>query len=200
MKKKWVFFPALFLAIAGLVMIGCKSDVPPPTGGVKAVEVTFGEAWSGIDLLDSVFHFAASDKIEAKGKVIAVTAAGGDPAEFVFNDKPGDWGVPAFQKTGIEAGTALDVDITLTAAMITNIAAASGGAPKGIRIGGNKVAANTLKVSFQQIKITRGGTVLLDLAEHLATFTVGDDNFGLILPGTMGFQQAGTVTAKVIEE
>jgi len=175
-------------------MIGCKSDEPPPSGGVKAVEVTFGETWSGFDLLDSTFHFAAGDKIEAKGKIIAV---GGATPEFVFNDKVGDWGTPVYQETGIASGTALEVSVTLTAGMVTNIAA---GSPKGIRIGGNNVTANTLKASFQQIKITRGGTVLLNLAEHLATLTVGETDFGLILPGDKGFQKAGTVTAKVIEE
>jgi len=41
MKKKWLLFPALLLAIAGLVMIGCRNStspvtppVEPPTGGV----------------------------------------------------------------------------------------------------------------------------------------------------------------------
>jgi len=215
MKRKFVLIAALVAALA-VVFIGCpyptngggestsggtgnipnkeEPSGPPP---VKAVEITFDEEWSGVDLLDSKFSFLAGDKIEAKGKIIDV---GGTNPEFVFNDQPGGWGVPAFQKTGIASGTALDVNVTLTATMITNIADPQYGSPKGIRIQGHNVTAGTLKVSFQQIKITRGSTELLNLADHLATLTVGNDTIGVILPGTMGFQKAGNVTAKVIEE
>jgi hypothetical protein len=202
MKKLWLVLLAVVL-VFGLAMLGCgsKNDDPPPPPppggdgeGANVLEVTFGEEWSGIDLLNSKFTFATGDKIAAKGKIIAV---GGSGAEFVFNDKPGAWGVPLFQKSGIVAGTEWDFDTALTATMITNITAAS---PSGIRIGGNNVTANTLKVVFEQIKITRGETVLLDLAEHLQTFNVDDSNMDLILPGAMGFQKAGTVTVKIIEK
>jgi len=200
MAKKFLVVLLALCVVFAMAGCGDKDPVDPGDGGggggsgVKAVEITFSENWSGVDLLDSVFSFAANDKIEATGKVIAV---GGSAPEFVFNDRPGDWGVPTFQKTGIAAGTALDVNVDLTAAMITNIAA---GSPKAIRMAGNNVTADTLKVTFQQIKITRGSTVLLDLAAHLATLEVGNNDIGQILPGAKGFQKAGNVTAKVIEE
>jgi hypothetical protein len=57
-----------------------------------------------------------------------------------------------------------------------------------------------LIVVFEQIKITRGSTVVLDLAEHLQTFNVDDSNMDLILPGSKGFQKAGDVTVKVIAQ
>ena len=218
MKRKFVLIAALVAALA-VVFIGC----PYPTNGggestsgnnsgiigdnkddnkdgqitpplVRSVEVTFSQAWSGFDLLDSFFNFEEGDIIEAKGKIIAV---GGASPEFVFNDKPGDWGAPLFQKTGITAGTEWNFNKPLTAGMITNIAA---GSPKAIRIQGNNVTASTLKVSFQQIKITRGSEVKLDLAAHLETLSVGNSDIGQILPGAKGFQKAGNVTAKVIEE
>jgi hypothetical protein len=100
------------------------------------LEVTYGETWSGIDLMDNVIHFAEDDKIEAKGKIIAVA---GGTAEFVFNDKPGDWGTVVFQKSGITAGTEWEFEKDLTAGMITNIA---DGSPNAIRISGNNVTAN----------------------------------------------------------
>jgi len=218
MKRKFVLIAALVAALA-VVFIGCPyptngggestsggtnttpspgpaepTPTPTPPPAVRSVEVTCTASWTGIDLLDSKFTFTEGDRIEATGKIIAV---GGASPEFAFNDKPGGWGVPVFQATSIAANTALNVDKTLTSAMVANIAAAS---PKAIRIQGNNVDANTLIFSFQQIKITRGSTVLLDLAAHLATLTVGETNTGLILPGSLGFQNAGTITTKVIEE
>jgi hypothetical protein len=169
---------------------------PGPTAPpvvVNVLEITYAQNWSGLDLLDSYFHFAEDDVIEAKGEI---TAVAGTTPEFVFNGKAGAWG-PVKQLTGIAAGSEFDFEQALTDTDITNIAA---GSPAGIRIQGNNVTADTLVVVFEQIKVTRGSTVLLDLAEHLQTFNVDDDNMGLILPGSMGFQGAGGITVKVIAQ
>jgi len=61
--------------------------------------------------------------------------------------------------------------------------------PKAIRISGNSVDANLLKVTFQQIKITKDSDVLLDLAAHLATLPVGEADIGVILPCAKSFQK-----------
>jgi len=178
--------------------------VTDPSGdAVNVVQITFDQSWSGIDLLNSFFSFAEGDLITAKGTIIAATGGDdttdGSKAEFVFNDKPGAWGVPLYQKTGAKAGVDWEfTDTALTATMIANIASPGSGSPSGIRIAGNNVKAQTLIITIEQIKITRGSTVLVDLATHLQTLDIDDANIGLILPGTMGFQPAGNVTAKVI--
>jgi len=212
MKRVLLVLTAIMLVFA---VAGCNSNGAPTTvndklqpgpgpggeeggdeGGeevvVKVLEVTYGENWSGIDLMDTFFHFAADDNITAKGKIVAV--AGATP-EFVFNDKPGDWGTPVFQKTSIAAGAEWEFDKPLTAGMIANIA---DGSPAAIRIAGNNVTANSLIVVFEQIKVTRGADVLLDLAEHLQTFEIDASDMNTILPGAKGFQKAGNVTVKVI--
>jgi len=204
MKRVLLVLTAIMLVFA---VVGCNSNGAPTTvrnpgtgeGGdegetpvVKVLEVAFEEDWAGIDLLDSVFSFADGDKIEANGKIIAV--AGGAP-EFIFNDKPGDWGEPFYQLSGITAGSEWSVDKSVNAANVTNIA---GGSPNAIRIGGNNVTANSLVVVIEQIKVSRGTTVLVDLAEDLQAFDIDDADINLILPGAKGFQKAGGVTVKVV--
>jgi len=200
--KKFGFVLLGLVLVSGLAVTGCGGDDGGGGGGgngtkVKALEVTFAENWSGIDLLDSYFHFATDDTLTVKGKVTAVSGAS---PEFVCNYKPGDWGVVK-QITGIAAGTTIDFSQALDAAMAEGISGGgTNGSPDGIRIAGNNVTDNTLKIVFEQIKVTRDTTVLLDLATHLQTFNVNDSNMGLILPGSMGFQGAGTITVKIIEQ
>jgi hypothetical protein len=158
----------------------------------KALEITFSQSWSGLDLMNSFFDFQENDNIEANGKII--TVAGATP-EFIFNDKPGAWGVVLYQKTGAVTGTEWDFNKPLTSQMITNIKAAN---PSGIRIQGNNVTADTLVAVIGQIKITRGEEVILDLVEHLDAFDFGDDDADLIIPESMGFQKAGDITVKVV--
>jgi hypothetical protein len=202
MKKKWWILPVALLAVFGLLFVGCgggsggdddddDDDVVGGGDAVNVVEFTLSQDWSGIDLQDSKFEFAEGDKISGKGKVTAGTPA---DAEFVFNDKPGAWGTPLYQLTSAP-GKDWSFDKTLTATMVANIAL---GSPKGIRISGNNCDADSFKFTIEELKIERGTTVLLDLGPHLQTFNVGDSNMGLIVPGSMGFQNAGTVTAKII--
>jgi len=130
---------------AKVVLVGTGDDA------VKGVTLTFTEEWAGIDLLDSFFHFKTGDRIVVTGTVDAVTGTT-DGAEFVIQDKPGAWGTPAYQLTGIAADTAISADITLTDGMISMIAA---GKPKALRIQGNNVEASSLVLTLTQIKVSR---------------------------------------------
>jgi hypothetical protein len=127
---------------------GVTAEIIAGDGGKKVVELSLSENWSGLDLLDSYFHFAAGDKISGKGKV---TAGAPTNAEFVFNDKPGDWGTPLYQLQNAP-NKDWEFDKVLTAAMITNIAA---GDPKGIRIAGNNATADTFKFTIVELKVVR---------------------------------------------
>jgi len=60
MKKKWLLFPALLLAIAGLVMIGCKNSTTLGTGGEGGEGGEGGGVGEGFFELDLI-HVPSGD-------------------------------------------------------------------------------------------------------------------------------------------
>ena len=197
MKKEGLILLALVL-VFGFVVLGCGStseipikEDPEPTVTLKALKYAQNESWSGFDLLDSEFSFAAGDEIIAFG-VISAYGSGG---EFVLNDEPGGWGDPAQLELPddlLNSDGLFFIHWELEAANISNIA---GAGTQGIRVQGNNNGASTFVCLFFELSIIRGGVEIFSLFEEIADIEEG----GIGIASITGFANAGTSTFSVVD-
>jgi len=202
--KKYSWIVALLAALA-LVLVGCgdpssnnNDDDDDDDDGelVKALKVTVISNWAGFDLQNggaSGLAFEAGDEIELK---VSLVTSG---AQILLNIDHDGW--EPIGGWNPDGPVSLEEVFTLTAAEVASIAAAT---PSNIRIRSNQ--ANAVFI-LEELKVTRGTTVLFDLADIIADVPVGEiadqDAFNTIFDGTAAAAVGGIpgqVKYEIIEQ
>jgi len=191
MFKRNLWIVALVAALA-MVFIGCGEDRPTITfeWDKQVLEITAKDNWAGLDLVGfagsingqpwagETFDFAEGDKIEISGMVMR-----GGP-RVLLNIKHDGWKPLNDWNDAQKRGELFSETLTITAQEVTDIQTAD---PKNIRVRMNDAGVFVI----EQLKITRGTTVLLDLSEYLQTLDINESDPDVIFDADMGLVPGG---------
>jgi len=153
----------------------------------KALRVTALESWAGLDIIQDGYSFQENDEIYIKG--VNMT----DGNQILLNTNHGAWRALGGWQSIYYVGNTFENTFFLSSADIDAINANSGDQPKSIRIRGNATENGVFIIN--ELRVRRGGTIILDLSARLSTLSVGiTDPYDI----DSRLQQAGTVSFEVI--